>query len=50
MSPELAKAQNAKTRQCLILASGASDNGAGDWWERGPMVAGFLERNLRGRV
>ena len=35
MSPESAKAQNVKTRRCLVLASGASDHGAGDWWERG---------------
>ena len=50
MSPESAKAQNVKTWRCLVLASGASDHGAGDWWERGQVVAGFLERNLRGRV
>ena len=33
-------------RRKLELAGGASYLGAGDWWERGPEVAGFLERNL----
>ena len=29
------------------MEAGAA-GGAGDWRERGPEVAGFLERNLRG--
>ena len=32
----------------MELVGGALDLGAGDWRERGPKVAGFLERNLRG--
>ena len=42
MSPESAKSQNAQTQRCLVLASGASDLGAGDWWERGPVVSGYF--------